>query len=596
MPYLRQIIFIIGDDRSRVPFLILIFIASSLLDIAGLGIIFPYVSLILDPNSNLDPFTSHLINLMGGDLENAQIILIIGACLVLIFFLKVCFSLFVNWVILDFSYIKGAKLRTTLMDQYQNISYGEYLNRNSSEYIHAIQMLSAQFAQNTMQASLRFISEGIMLIAILAFLAWTDLTALLILLSLVGGVVLLYDKIFKKKITSYGKSTNVDQANLVKGTNESIQGLKEIRILGVEPFFLKKVRESAYSYAKHFAKSQVLGLAPRYILEFVLILFIVILVFISILSGLELQSIVPTLSVFAVSSLRLIPAANSLSNGMSQLRFGRHATQLIYDDLAVENAATPESKKTTSDSLHNVPAEDNPKFSSLELREISFSYSSTNKLVLDKVSLKIKAGEIIGIVGSTGSGKTTLINVMLGLLSSSSGQTLINDSSVKNNLLALRKFVAYLPQQVFLTDDSLRNNIALGIHSTEISDEKIWTTLGKVRLKRFVQDLPDGLDTMVGEHGMRLSGGQCQRVALARSLYHDRSMLVLDESTSALDGETESQIISELKDLRGEKTIVMIAHRLSTLEHCDRIYRLNENRSLSIVSYEDLLPEKSASA
>lgn len=589
MSYLRQIIFIIGDDRSRVPFLILIFIASSLLDIAGLGIIFPYVSLILDPESNLGPFTLRFLSLFGGDMKNSQIILIIGAFLVLVFLLKVCFSLFVNWVILNFSYIKGAKLRTTLMDKYQNISYGEYLNRNSSEYIHSIQMLSAQFAQNTMQASLRLVSEGIMLVAILLFLAWTDVTALLILLTLVFGVVFLYDKIFKKKITSYGKYTNVDQANLVKGTNESIQGLKEIRILGVEPFFLKKVRNSAYSYAKHFAKSQVLGLAPRYILEFVLILFIVVLVFISILSGLESQSIVPTLSVFAVSSLRLIPAANSLSNGISQLRFGRHATQLIYDDLAVANNVHSESKESMNDYPHSATVPQNQKFSSLELQEISFSYSSSRKLVLDKVSLSVNAGEIIGIVGSTGSGKTTLINVMLGLLRSSSGQTLVNGSSVSDNLLALRRYVAYLPQQIFLTDDSLRNNIALGINPEDISDDKIWIYLSRVRLEGFVRDLPEGLDTMVGEHGMRLSGGQCQRVALARSLYHDRSMLVLDESTSALDGETEKQIINELKDLKGEKTIVMIAHRLSTLAHCDRIYSLNENRSLNIVNYDDLL-------
>lgn len=589
MSYLKQIIFIIGNDRSRVPFLILIFIASSLLDIVGLGIIFPYVSLILNPDSSLDPLTLHFLSMFGANMENSRIILIIGACLVLVFLFKVCFSLFVNWVILNFSYLKGAKLRTTLMNKYQNIPYGEYLNRNSSEYIHSIQMLSAQFAQNTMQATLRLVSEGIMLTAILSFLAWTDITALLILLSLVFGVIVLYDKIFKNKITNYGKYTNIDQANLVKGTNESIQGLKEIRILGVEQFFLQKVSNSAYSYAKSFAKSQVLGLAPRYILEFTLILFIVILVFISILSGHASQNIVPTLSVFAVSSLRLIPAANSLSNGISQLRFGRHATQLIYDDIAVSNEVRPESDKTQNDSFVPETAKGYQEFKSLELREINFSYPSSGKLVLDKVSLSVKAGETIGIIGTTGSGKTTLINVMLGLLKSSNGQTLINGSSVSDNLLALRRYVAYLPQQIFLTDDSLRNNIALGIQPDDISDDIIWNHLRKVRLEEFVKDLPNGLDTMVGEHGMRLSGGQCQRVALARSLYHDRSMLVLDESTSSLDGETEKQIISELKDLKGEKTIVMIAHRLSTLEHCDRIYSLNENRSLTVVDYKDLL-------
>jgi ATP-binding cassette, subfamily B, bacterial PglK len=585
--YLRQIIYIIGGDSRRIPFLIVIFIASSALDVVGLGIVFPYVSLLLEPDSHSESYVLQFANLFFQDSNTTEVILIIGVLLVAVFLIKVCFSLFVNWRILSFSYEKGAQLRTALMDKYQNISYGEYLNRNSADYINSIQLLSAQFAQNTMQAILRFVSEGIMLLAILLFLAWTNPTALAIFLTLVGGVVFLYDKLFRKKITAYGKSTNIHQAKLVKGTNESIEGLKEIRILGIEPFFLKKVKDSAYTYAKLFAKSQVLGLAPRYILEFCLILFIVIFVFITIIGGFELQSIVPTLTVFAVSSLRLIPSANSISNGISQLRFGRHATQLIYDDLASETGNVPDPLLSHSPG-RSIPVEGEG-FSSLELREISFSYPSSDKPVLNKVSLSINAGEIIGIVGSTGSGKTTLINVMLGLLKSSEGQTLVNNNSVADNLLALRRYVAYLPQQIFLTDDSLRNNIALGIEPNEISDQKIRTILGKVSLSEFVEDLPEGLDTSVGEHGMRLSGGQCQRVALARSLYHDRSMLVLDESTSALDGETEKRIISELRDLRGEKTVVMIAHRLTTLQHCDRIYSLNENRSLTVVSYEDLL-------
>lgn len=587
MSYLRQIIYIVGNDSKRIPFLIVIFIASSALDIVGLGIVFPYISLLLEPNDQTESYVLTFADLFFKDSNTTEIILIIGLLLVVVFVSKMFYSLFVNWKILNFSYEKGAKIRTALMVRYQNIPYGEYLNRNSADYINSIQLLSAQFAQNTMQAILRFLSEGIMLLAILTYLAWTNPTALCILLSLVGGVVFLYDKLFRKKITAYGKSTTEHQSKLVKGTNESIEGLKEIRILGIEPFFLKKVKESAYTYAKLFAKSQVLGLAPRYILEFCLILFIVIFVFITILGGFELKSIVPSLTVFAVSSLRLIPAANSISNGIAQMRFGRHATQLIYDDLASDLENTPESLHSNATDRSN-PVESEV-FSSLELSEISFSYPSSDKPVLDKVSLSINAGEIIGIVGSTGSGKTTLINVMLGLLKSSSGQTLVNGNSVADNLQALRRIVAYLPQQIFLTDDSLRNNIALGIQSNKISDRKIWTILEKVRLKEFVEDLPEGLDTMVGEHGMRLSGGQCQRVALARSLYHDRSMLVLDESTSSLDGETEKRIITELKELRGEKTIVMIAHRLTTLQHCDRIYSLNKNRTLTVVNYEDLL-------
>jgi ABC-type bacteriocin/lantibiotic exporter with double-glycine peptidase domain len=461
------------------------------------------------------------------------------------------------------------------------MSLGEYLNKNSADCINSIQLLSTQFAQNTMVATLRFTSDGILLSAILFFLFWTDPLALLVLTVLLASVVFFYDRIFKSKISGYGKTTACCQSSLVKGTNEAIQGLKEIRILGVEPFFFEKVRSSAYKYANYFAKTQVLSVAPRYILEFCLILFIVMMVFITLQSGAFLQSIVPTLSVFAVSSLRLIPAANSISNGISQMRFGRYATQVIYNDLS--------SVTESMDHDPNLHYNDREAFKSLELRDVSFRYPSSKVFTLKNVSLSITSGEIIGVMGSTGSGKTTLINVMLGLLESFDGNVLVNGENVSGNPSVIRKNVAYLPQQIFLTDDSLRNNIALGEKPSEISDKKIFEVLSKVRLSEFVNELPQGLDTLVGERGMRLSGGQCQRVALARSLYHERSLLVLDEATSALDVDTEKLIIDELKDLKGEKTIVMIAHRLSTLKYCDRIYRFNDDRSLTLINYDQLM-------
>jgi ATP-binding cassette, subfamily B, bacterial PglK len=583
--YLRQIIFLVGKDIRRIPWLLLAFITSSLMDLIGLGLIFPYVSLIMNPESiQNNSFYQYLSSAWGNPAVN-QLVLIVGFILGLVFLCKMACSLLVNWIILNFSYHKGANLRAQLMKNYQELPYSEYLQRNSSEYIHAIQLLAAQFSQTTLQTTLRFISEGLMVLAILFFLAWTNALALAILLGLVLGIVFLYDRVFRHRITNYGKLSNVYQTQMVQGIHEGVEGLKEIRILGAEDHFHQKVSKKAEKYADLFAKSQILGMAPRYILEFILIFFVVFVVFLTINSGQDLKSIVPALSVFGVASLRLIPAANVFSNGISQMRFGRNATQLIYNDLKKSRdvAKTIDAESIAAEELGG-----KVEFQGLELNEVNFSYEGTDPLVLRDISISIDAGESIGIIGSTGSGKTTLINVMLGLLVPTSGQICINGLSILDNVQLLRRNVAYLPQNVFLIDDTLRRNIALGIEDDDIDESKILSVLEQVRLAEFIRSLPEGLDSQVGEHGMRLSGGQRQRVALARALYHERSVLVLDESTSALDNETEREIIKEFKSLKRKKTMIVIAHRLTTIEHCDRIYQLGADGCIHQVSYEDI--------
>ena len=567
----------------------LAFLTSSLMDLIGLGLIFPYVSLIMNPETIQNNSLYKYMSSFWGNPTVNQLVLIVGFVLVFVFLCKMACSLLVNWIILNFSYHKGSNLRAQLMKNYQELPYSEYLQRNSSEYIHAIQLLAAQFSQTTLQTTLRFISEGLMVLAILFFLAWTNALVLAILLGLVLGIVFLYDRVFRHRITSYGKLSNVHQTEMVQGIHEGVEGLKEIRILGVEDHFYKKVSMKAEKYADLFAKSHILSMAPRYILEFILIFFVVFVVFLTINSGQDLKSIIPALSVFGVASLRLIPAANVFSSGISQMRFGRNATHLIYNDLRKSQDISDRDSSLFS-SAQEPSAE--IKFHGLELKEVDFSYEGSEQLILRDISISIDAGESIGIIGSTGSGKTTLINVMLGLLVPTRGQICINGLSILDNVQLFRRNVAYLPQNVFLIDDTLRRNIALGIEDDDIDESKMVSVLEQVRLSEFVRSLPEGLDSQVGEHGMRLSGGQRQRVALARALYHERNVLVLDESTSALDNETEREIIKEFKSLKRKKTMIVIAHRLTTIEHCDRIYKLGADGRILQVAYEEIAEVK----
>ncbi len=560
--------------------MVLAFLMASLLDVIGLGLIMPYISLIIQPETVNSNYISELMEFVGVNASGSDLLVWVGIALIVIFFFKLFTSLTVHWIILKFSFKKGAEIRERLMDIYQQMPYSKYLERNSSEYIHSIQNLSSYFSQMTMPIALRFLSEGIMVSAILAFLAWNNITALAILISLVGAVVFAYDKIFRERITNFGKDTNDFQTKMVQSITEAIDGFREIRILGKDHHFYNKVSVGARKYADAFAKTQILSLAPRFILEFTLILFVVSFVCITIFQQFHLSSIIPTLTVFGVASLRLMPAVNTFSNGIAQLRFTRNATDLLYTDLYEGS----KGEKFVSN-MEDTASMD---FESIELDNVSFSYGHGERNILSDVSLKIVNGESIGIIGNTGSGKTTLINVMLGLLQPAKGEILLNGTPIDYNSRRLRRVTAYLPQNVFLIDDTLRNNVALGLDEGQIEDEKLLSVLRQVRLSGFVDQLPEGLDSKVGQHGMRLSGGQRQRVALARALYHERKLLVMDESTSSLDNDTEQEIIAEFKRLKRDKTMVMIAHRLTTLEHCDRIYKLEGDGTIQKVSYSDL--------
>jgi ABC-type bacteriocin/lantibiotic exporter with double-glycine peptidase domain len=290
--------------------------------------------------------------------------------------------------------------------------------------------------------------------------------------------------------------------------------------------------------------------------------------------GHQADEIIPTLAVFGLASLRLMPCAQGISSSLLQLQFNREAVSILHSDWVSVNQS--EGKCSTELSVQN---ESEP-FRELSLDAVSYSYPNAKSMALDSVTLAIKEGESIGIMGSSGSGKTTLVDLLLGLLVPQKGRVLYNDQPLVDCLGDWRSKVAYLPQEVFLVDDTLRRNVALGVPDSEISDERLAESLRKAQLEKLVSGMPEGTETMLGERGARLSGGQRQRIALARAFYHGRSILVMDESTSALDSETEKEIVQEIERLKGSMTMVVIAHRESTLRHCDRIYEMSAGRVL----------------
>jgi ABC-type multidrug transport system fused ATPase/permease subunit len=299
--------------------------------------------------------------------------------------------------------------------------------------------------------------------------------------------------------------------------------------------------------------------------------------------------LLPTLSMFGVAALRLVPSAHNVSSGLIQLRYNRDSVSTLHRDLQAVARVSQDACKYPVETASE-------KFRILTFDQVQFTYPKARQLALKDLSLQIRAGERIGLIGPSGSGKTTLVDVLLGLLEPQAGEVRYNDQPLKNALAEWRVQVAYLPQQVFLIDDTLRRNVALGVEDLRIDETRLNEALRQARLEELVHQLPDGTDTILGERGIRLSGGQRQRVALARAFYHERSVLVMDEATSALDNETESEIVDEIRRLKGQKTLIVIAHRLTTVQYCDRIYRLQGGSIVEQGTYDQVIKQGKSAA
>ncbi|MDC1425040.1 ABC transporter ATP-binding protein/permease [Oceanospirillaceae bacterium] len=554
-----------------------------MLDLIGLSLIAPYAALVVQPETITDGAYQNIIETVGLPLEMEPLLLILGFGLLSVFLIKMVCAIFINRTIIKFSQEQQVRLRSFLMQAYQNMPYTDYLQRNSSEYIYSVQTLTSQYATGVILVCLRTLSDGVIMLMILLMLAWINGVVLLVLVILLTGMVLGYDRFFRKHLHSYGKKANSAAAKMIQGINEGVGGLKEIRILNKEKYFYNMVRQGAKTYANNNVKSQVISTAPRYLLEFLMIFFVVLLVVGTIVLGGDLSELVPTLAVFGVAAMRLLPSVNVFSNSLVKLRFNRHAVTLLYKDVLLLQQIIQEPKSSMQGLF------DKEKFKELELKHIIFQYPTSNQLAINDVSLKIRAGESIGIIGPSGSGKTTMVDILLGLLEPQDGELLYNGQLMKEDLASWRSHVAYLPQEIFLIDNTLRKNVALGQDDDEIEESRIFKSLEQACLTELVEQLPHGIDTILGERGVRLSGGQRQRIALARAFYYGRSVLVMDEATSALDSETEKEIIAEIQRYKDDKTLIVIAHRLTTIQHCDRIICLSNGTIDNIGTPEKIL-------
>jgi len=587
--FVSQFFYLLGPESRKLPFLILIFLSASMLDLLGLSLVGPYVALVVAP----EPPDSVLLEILvkaGIPQEHQILATTLGLALFAVFGIKAIAAIGIHWAIIRFSQRQQLRLRSYLMQNYQAMPYADYLRRNSSEYIFNIQVLAGEFS-DIVRAFLRVICDGIVAVVIICLLAVTNVLALLLLVGVLGSVIVGYDRLFRKRMTEYGLQHNIANTRLIQGAQEGVTGFKEVRVFGCQDYFLKKVQDNARRAKYYQERKLVTQQAPWYLFEWTIVTFIVLLVIGAPLLGGDMNSLVPTLGIFGVAGLRLVSLANTLSTSLVLLRFSKEKLTRLCDDLRVlDELGTPKlnvSQESAANSLNSELSTE--KFQLLTIRDLSYRYPKARVNALNGISMEVFSGESIGVVGRSGAGKTTLVDVLLGLLEPETESITFNNRPLQSKLKEWHSQVAYLPQEVFLMDDTLKRNVALGVLDSAIDEVLLRDALIRARLDEVVQHLPSGIDTTIGEDGARLSGGQRQRVALARAFYHQRSVLVMDESTSALDNETEKEIIEEIKILKGEITLIVIAHRFTTVEHCDRIYRLEHGRVVSHGRPEDVL-------
>jgi len=578
--YLYEVLVGLGSQRKKLPWLLGLFAIVSVLDLIGISLVGGYISLLTQPDPNLGGFLRQWLSPVSWSRDNSALVLGLGGLLIMVFLLKAICAIFVNWIILRFANNHTVRLRSQIMHAFQHLAYIRYLQRSSSSYIQSVQNYVNQFT-GTLVLLLRIISEGIVALAILFLLASVNLTALVILFCFGLVIFLGYDISFRKRVLEAGRVGNLANQDLIRAIQEGFFGLKEVRILGKENYFFNQVLRCSQTISRVATFTAVIGVSPRYLVELAIVVFVVSLVGITYLQTGDIEASYPLVGMFGVAALRLGPAVTMVISSVVSLRNQRHGISMLARDLNEIREEKVDIKGGESASETT--------FKKLELQNVCFAYESAIRPALENISLEVAAGESIGLIGASGSGKTTLVDVMLGLLQPQSGKVLYNGAGVNENISVWRSNVAYLPQDVFLIDDSLRCNIALGIPENEINEQALNDVIEKARLQELIPELSDGAETMIGERGVRLSGGQRQRVALARALYHGRDVLVLDEATSALDNETEREIVSEIQELKGEKTMIVIAHRLTTLQHCDRIYRLHQGQVVEVGSYREVV-------
>lgn len=575
----------------------LIFALTSVLEALGIGLIGPFLNIAVDPGSISDIAILDWIYTNLDLQSDSQFIAILGIGIAILFCLK-SLLYFLSWACIHrYSTNLHQSLINKLLNAYLTVPYTFYLNRNTASLIKNIIIETNTFTGGCILPLLQAVVNSLVLFFLLLVLAKTDLLLLVMIMAILLPIFVSFN-LLGNKIKTWGKIQSESKKEMIRTLQHGLGGLKETRVIGCENYFERQMARSARQFARSsflFSSFQVL---PRILVETALMVFVMLFISISIIFFEQnMQEITGVMGVFAVASMRLIPAISQLLMAINQLRNSNHAVNMLYLDLQnieKQTADNHSALNTLSTSASWQPKQDISFEDRFVLKDITYSYQNSDRVAVEEINLTITKGQSIALIGKSGAGKTTLVDIILGLLQPNRGNILVDGKTIYQNLRSWQNLIGYIPQSIFLTDDTVERNIAFGVPDRAIDPVKLDRAIKAAQLEELIYQLPEGMQTEVGERGIRLSGGQRQRIGIARALYHEREILVLDEATSALDNETERLVSEAIKSLAGSKTLIIIAHRLSTVKYCDRIYQLENGRVIDSGSYQEVVLEKTS--
>ena len=554
-----------------------LFVVSSVFEMLGVGLMGPFAAMVTNSDFITNNSLLNDIYVRFAFSSSQQFILYFGIFTVVAFYIKAALGFMAQKSIAEFSHNLKGDLSSKLMKSYLAAPYTLHLTKNSANLVQSVVTFTDRFCIGLVLSLLTAISNGVVIIALVILLVLTNAAAS-VGISIVLLVALAVLNPLKGRLTYWGKEGFDASAEMIRTLNHGLGGLKETRIIGCESYFEGQMNEAANKYSKNMGLASGYANLPRYIVEAVIISFLIVFAFLFVTFNQDnSQNLTSIFGIFAIASIRLLPATGNTISCISVIRYNIHSLDSLFAELK-----EAESFEAQNNNLNTLPQRDNQQAiklnfqSEIAIKNLVYKYPSAAINALDQISLTIKKGHSIGLIGKSGSGKTTLVDVLMGLLSPKSGDILLDGVSVYSHLKAWQNLIGYVPQSIFLIDDTLERNIAFGVPDNLIDRQRVQNAIAAAQLTEVVENLPMGLNTTVGERGILLSGGQRQRVGIARALYHEKEILVFDEATAALDNETENLITDATKALSGSKTIIIIAHRLSTIEHCDRIYRLEQ--------------------
>jgi|AntDeeMinimDraft_5_1070356.scaffolds.fasta_scaffold09538_2 ATP-binding cassette subfamily C protein len=571
---------------TKVKFGILLFLMliGTILELMGIGAIPAFLSTMVSPQTILQiPVIGSVFTYY--EISNAQeLLLYAGLGLLLVYIIKNAYLSLLYYIKSKFIRDRKIELAQRMFTAYMLAPYAFHLDRNTAELLRNANLEVRIIGNEVLNPLLQLILNGITAIAITTLLLIIEPVISLIVVSILGVASLLFMRLTRHRMEAMGEEEQRQRTVSYKVMHEAFGSLKAVKILKRELYFIQKFLKSFYKANQAQHVKEIMSSWTRPFMEVMAVIGMLLVAFSTIYLGKALETLVPTLGLFGIAILKLQASITAAVSNFTMLKYSNYSINPVYDDLKILESSSNSS--TTTRQNNTVPAF---KFNNqIDIESLFYRYHDSDEFVLKDINLTIPNGSSAGIVGPTGAGKSTLIDILLGLLQPTNGQLKVDGESIYENMAGWQANIGYIPQDIYLLDDSIKRNIALGIQDEAIDEDQLKESIRMAQIKDLVNNLPDGWDTAVGERGVRLSGGQLQRVGIARALYHNPDILVMDEATSSLDTSTEKSVMQALNRAKKGRTFIMIAHRLSTVKNCDQIYLLKEGKLLSSGTYHHL--------